>query len=108
MDTGLSDLQIFELMRTADTNDDSRIDFKEFATRFEVIFTNVRDSVMEIDAVVPPPPPTSAVTHQLTRRASANEKAFNNIAASDIDSETMTVLVQIGRAMFLREVSKYL
>jgi len=40
MDTGLSDQQVFALMRTADANDDGRIDFSEFAQRFEVIFTN--------------------------------------------------------------------
>ncbi|OQR99790.1 serine/threonine-protein phosphatase, partial [Achlya hypogyna] len=42
MDTGLSEQQMFELMRTADTNDDGRLDFAEFVQRFEVIFTDIR------------------------------------------------------------------
>jgi protein phosphatase len=68
MDTGLSDQQIFELMRTADTNDDGRIDFNEFAQRFEVIFTDLRQATasprstasQSIDAGSLPPQSPSA------------------------------------------------
>jgi hypothetical protein len=43
LDVGLSDMQIYELMRSVDVDKDSKIDFKEFAGRFEVVFTRVAD-----------------------------------------------------------------
>jgi Ca2+-binding EF-hand superfamily protein/diadenosine tetraphosphatase ApaH/serine/threonine PP2A family protein phosphatase len=41
LDVGLSEQQIFELMRSVDVDNDSKIDFKEFAERFEVVFNRV-------------------------------------------------------------------
>lgn len=38
LDIGLTDEQIYELMRSVDTDKDSLIDFKEFAARFEMTF----------------------------------------------------------------------
>eukprot|EP00936_MAST-01D_sp_MAST-1D-sp1_P002439 g2439.t1 len=41
MDCGLTESQIYELMRSCDVNNDSKIDFDEFAGRFEVVFERV-------------------------------------------------------------------
>jgi len=47
LDIGLTDQQIFELMRSVDVDEDAHINFKEFAERFEVTFTNVQMARME-------------------------------------------------------------
>ena len=41
MDSGLTEAQIYELMRSCDVNGDSKIDFEEFAGRFQVVFERV-------------------------------------------------------------------
>lgn len=43
MDVGLSEAQIYELMRGMDKNKDSVIDLEEFTSRFGVIFTGYVD-----------------------------------------------------------------
>ncbi|KAF1331731.1 Serine/threonine-protein phosphatase, partial [Globisporangium splendens] len=119
MDTGLSDQQIFELMRTADTNDDGRIDFTEFVQRFEVIFTDLKqvpatpNSTSDSGAGMPPPSPvalddsSSATPTQqrkpaFARRVSSmdDQSSFAPTPASDIDVETMDALLKIGKALF--------
>ncbi|GLD96458.1 hypothetical protein PINS_up005141 [Pythium insidiosum] len=116
MDTGLSDQQIFELMRTADTNDDGRIDFNEFVQRFEVIFTDLRQAPMSPrspatpaspGSSLPPPSPASlsdvstARPGGLLRRFSSREdKSFTPTPATNIDVETMDALLKIGKALF--------
>ncbi|DBA02183.1 TPA: hypothetical protein N0F65_004818 [Lagenidium giganteum] len=113
MDTGLSEQQVFELMRTADTNDDGRIDFTEFAQRFEVIFTDLRQSSPSPTAsqtsTQPPPSPVSlggrsptARKPALARRVSSmdDQQTFAPAAATNIDVETMDVLLKIGKALF--------
>uniref|UniRef100_M4BRF7 Serine/threonine-protein phosphatase n=1 Tax=Hyaloperonospora arabidopsidis (strain Emoy2) TaxID=559515 RepID=M4BRF7_HYAAE len=116
MDTGLADQQIFELMRTADTNDDGRIDFNEFAQRFEVIFTD-QGRNCEIEAVEPSPTPTALGTEMIpptaqekttgtepifARRVSSGEEQskFTPRPASNLDVETMQALLQIGKTLF--------
>lgn len=44
LDVGLTRMQIYELMRSIDTDKDSHVDFKEFAARFRVVFTRVADA----------------------------------------------------------------
>ncbi|TMW57085.1 hypothetical protein Poli38472_003010 [Pythium oligandrum] len=118
MDTGLSDQQIFELMRTADTNDDGRIDFSEFAQRFEVIFTDLRQAPSSPRSTgsapesstssMPPATPTSLGTPALFRRySSREEKSFTPTPATHLDVETMDALLQIGKALFSMEGSLY-
>lgn len=124
MDTGLSDQQVFALMRTADTNDDGRIDFNEFVQRFEVIFTDLgknRDgesSPTSADSAVDPPPtpmelaetPEGEKTeteHIFTRRVSSGEdqSTFTHQPADNLDVETMQALLQVGKALFARRGS---
>ncbi|KDO21509.1 hypothetical protein SPRG_12473 [Saprolegnia parasitica CBS 223.65] len=93
MDTGLSEQQMFELMRTADTNDDGRLDFKEFVQRFEVIFTDVRSRKDD----TPSSTPVSARHGQLVRRSSFETESETTF---DVDPDTMVALVQIGKAFF--------
>lgn len=122
MDTGLSDQQIFELMRTADTNDDGRIDFAEFVQRFEVIFTDLKQvpstptGSLDGGAAtgVPPPspvaldtdssssPPPSSRSPTFARRVSSldDQSSFTPTPAPDVDVETMEALLQIGKALF--------
>ncbi|CAI5730898.1 unnamed protein product [Hyaloperonospora brassicae] len=113
MDTGLADQQIFELMRTADTNDDGRIDFNEFAQRFEVIFTD-QGGNREIEVVAPSPadPETEiprteqgeAVQTEpiFARRVSSadDQSTFTPRPASNLDVETMQALLQVGKTLF--------
>jgi protein phosphatase len=121
MDTGLSDQQVFALMRTADTNDDGRIDFSEFAQRFEVIFTDQGKGHDEAASAAVEPPPTpvaldaeaSAEGETLeaepifTRRVSAgdDQSAFTPQPAGNLDVETMQAMLQIGKALFSRRGS---
>ena len=44
LDLTLSDAQLYEFMRSVDTNMDNQIDFAEFSDRFEVIFTAAQGS----------------------------------------------------------------
>ncbi|OQS04980.1 serine/threonine-protein phosphatase [Thraustotheca clavata] len=102
MDTGLSEHQVFELMRTADTNDDGRIDFKEFVQRFEVIFTDIRNQPSDKGSFVqssPPPPPFNAPS-KLQRRTSERETPIGPVPMENVDPETMSALLQIGKAFF--------
>ncbi|KAE9362136.1 hypothetical protein PF008_g347 [Phytophthora fragariae] len=125
MDTGLSDQQVFALMRTADTNDDGRIDFNEFAQRFEVIFTNQGkngDSTQNLSGVAPlEPPPTPVALDSETpaegekaetepifaRRVSSGDEqsTFTPQPATNLDVETMQALLEIGKALFARRGS---
>uniref|UniRef100_H3GLM9 Serine/threonine-protein phosphatase n=1 Tax=Phytophthora ramorum TaxID=164328 RepID=H3GLM9_PHYRM len=119
MDTGLSDQQVFALMRTADTNDDGRIDFNEFAQRFEVIFTDQGKNREGDSAVEPPPTPMELDTeapaegekteteHIFARRVSSgdDQSTFTPQPASNIDVETMQALLQVGKALFARRGS---
>jgi EF-hand domain pair len=43
LDIGLSDAQIFELMRGLDKDCDATVNLEEFASRFEVVFTRLND-----------------------------------------------------------------
>lgn len=43
LDVGLSRRQLYELMRSIDKDRDAHIDFKEFADRFQVVFTRIKD-----------------------------------------------------------------
>lgn len=124
-DTGLSEQQVYELMRSADSNEDSRIDFKEFSARFEVIFTDVRSNrmgsidhgsvhaqdaePMDVDAM-PPPAPTrsrrsSSLSEKLVRRYSDHDKSLNPVPAQSIGNSTMELLQRIGQIMFTQQVS---
>ncbi|RLN48703.1 hypothetical protein BBJ29_003070 [Phytophthora kernoviae] len=120
MDTGLSEQQVFALMRTADANDDGRIDFNEFAQRFEVIFTdNSRDRSDTTTSSVPPPTPMTLEPETPTadkksepepifaRRVSLAEdqSAFTPQPAENIDVETMQALLQVGKSLFARRGS---
>ncbi|GMF24491.1 unnamed protein product [Phytophthora lilii] len=127
MDTGLSDQQVFALMRTADTNDDGRIDFSEFAQRFEVIFTDLGKnrevgSSTNLSGMAPvePPPtpmeldtgaPTDGEKHEpetiFARRVSSGEEqsTFTPQPATNLDVETMQALLQVGKALFARRGS---
>jgi len=50
LDVGLSDQQIYELMRSVDVNNDSKIDFQEFAERFQVVFDQMANhGLMHLD-----------------------------------------------------------
>ncbi|KAL7682977.1 putative serine/threonine-protein phosphatase with EF-hands [Plasmopara halstedii] len=113
MDTGLSDQQVFALMRTADTNDDGRIDFNEFAHRFEVIFTDLGSSQESSPRADPGQTPMEISTDEeaaaeiepiFTRRVSPGEdqSTFTPQPASNLDVETMGALLQIGKALFAR------
>ncbi|OWZ06024.1 Serine/threonine-protein phosphatase [Phytophthora megakarya] len=118
MDTGLSDQQVFALMRTADSNDDGRIDFNEFVQRFEVIFTDLGKN-RDGDLLVEPPPTPMELTetpvedekpeteHIFARRVSSGEdqSTFTSQPASNIDVETMQALLQVGKALFARRGS---
>ncbi|CAK9022140.1 Serine/threonine-protein phosphatase with EF-hands 1 (PPEF-1) (DRES10) (Protein phosphatase with EF calcium-binding domain) (PPEF) [Durusdinium trenchii] len=53
LNVGLTDQQIFELMRSVDVDDDAHINFKEFAERFEVTFTSVHEEHMQQTAMPP-------------------------------------------------------
>jgi Ca2+-binding EF-hand superfamily protein/diadenosine tetraphosphatase ApaH/serine/threonine PP2A family protein phosphatase len=44
LDLGLSEMQIYELMRSADTNNDSKINFEEFKGRFDVVFVQMNEA----------------------------------------------------------------
>ncbi|CAH0493428.1 unnamed protein product [Peronospora farinosa] len=120
MDTGLADQHVYELMRTADTNDDGRIDFNEFAQRFEVIFTdqgkNREEKLSEVAAVEPSPTleavdaETMRESHKtvakpiFARRVSSvdEQSAFTPQPARNLDVETMEALLQVGKALFSR------
>ncbi|RMX66558.1 hypothetical protein DD238_002301 [Peronospora effusa] len=120
MDTGLADQHVYELMRTADTNDDGRIDFNEFAQRFEVIFTDQgknREEKLSEGAAVEPSPTLEAVdaetmreSHKIVekpifaRRVSSvdEQSAFTPQPARNLDVETMEALLQVGKALFSR------
>ncbi|KDO21505.1 hypothetical protein SPRG_12469 [Saprolegnia parasitica CBS 223.65] len=102
MDTGLSEQQMFELMRTADTNDDGRLDFKEFVQRFEVIFTDIRNQPSEKGSFVAssaPPAPFNAPS-KLQRRTSERDQPIGPVPMENLDPETMRALLQIGKAFF--------
>ena len=43
MDVGLSEAQVYELMRGMDKNKDAVIDLEEFTARFGIIFTGYVD-----------------------------------------------------------------
>mmetsp|Transcript_21966 Transcript_21966/g.35323 ORF Transcript_21966/g.35323 Transcript_21966/m.35323 type:complete len:1069 (+) Transcript_21966:254-3460(+) len=49
LDVGLTEQQMFELMRSVDVDDNAHINFLEFAERFEVTFTSVQLARMEED-----------------------------------------------------------
>ncbi|KAI9905492.1 hypothetical protein PsorP6_014128 [Peronosclerospora sorghi] len=85
LDTGLSDQQVFAVMRTADTNDDGRIDFHEFAHRRR---RAALDAPEEADAPLEPIEAVGAPvrTHDVR----------------PLDLETRHALVQIGQALFAR------
>ncbi|KAF0696477.1 Aste57867_12772 [Aphanomyces stellatus] len=101
MDTGLSDQQMFELMRTADTNDDGRLDFKEFVSRFEVIFTDIRRNNTSFLQSMPPPAPTSlSAPSKLVRRTSERPTSLTPAPMEDLDEETTAALGAIGKAFF--------
>lgn len=114
MDTGLSDQQVFALMRTADTNNDGRIDFHEFVQRFEVIFTDldpksqeaspVSDSIETSLHLSTDEEAAAEVEPMFTRRVSPGEEqsTFTPQPASHLDVETMKALLQIGKALFAR------
>ncbi|RHY92646.1 hypothetical protein DYB35_002342 [Aphanomyces astaci] len=92
--------QMFELMRTADTNDDGRLDFKEFISRFDVIFTDVRLANSQ-SFIGPPPAPTSlSAPSKLVRKMS--ERAVSLTPAPKVRQQS---LVAIGRAFFKLEGS---
>ncbi|RHY33822.1 hypothetical protein DYB32_001383 [Aphanomyces invadans] len=95
---------MFELMRTADTNDDGRLDFKEFFSRFDVIFTDVRLANSQ-SFISPPPAPTSlSAPSKLVRKKS--ERAAPLTPAPKVRppaTYTMAALVAIGRAFFQLE-----
>ncbi|TDH68253.1 hypothetical protein CCR75_004762 [Bremia lactucae] len=123
MDTGLSDQQVFALMRTADANDDGRIDFQEFAQRFEVIFTDLgpkrdngvakhRATVSDLlklpsasatpakDVMLDPEP--LLIRREVPRE---NQSTFTRHSATNLDVETMQALLQIGKTLFARRGS---
>ncbi|CAH0479066.1 unnamed protein product [Peronospora belbahrii] len=120
MDTGLADQQVFELMRTADTNDDGRIDFHEFAQRFEVIFTDQgksRDEGNVSISVVEPRPTSKTVDMEIVTESErtvtepllackvslGDEKStLTPEPARNLDVETMQALLQVGKALFSR------
>ncbi|CAK4680077.1 unnamed protein product [Aphanomyces euteiches] len=104
MDTGLSEQQIYELMRTADTNDDGRLDFKEFVSRFEVIFMDVRNK-KEDSPMTPPTTSTATMTGsptKLVRRKSSTDVDMVSSSPS-VDDATMRALLEIGKAVFALE-----
>ncbi|KAH9142964.1 hypothetical protein AeRB84_012998 [Aphanomyces euteiches] len=104
MDTGLSEQQIYELMRTADTNDDGRLDFKEFVSRFEVIFMDVRNK-KEDSPMTPPTTSTTTMTGsptKLVRRKSSTDVDMVSSSPS-VDDATMRALLEIGKAVFALE-----
>ncbi|KAG7396038.1 serine threonine-protein phosphatase [Phytophthora boehmeriae] len=119
MDTGLSDQQVFALMRTADANDDGRIDFNEFAQRFEVIFTNSRERSDTSSPTGPPPTPMALEPETpvedekiepdpiFTRRVSSveDQSTFTPQPAENIDVETMQALLKVGKSLFARRGS---
>jgi len=43
LDLGLSEMQIYELMRSADTDNDSKINYEEFKGRFDLVFTQMNE-----------------------------------------------------------------
>jgi hypothetical protein len=47
LDLGLSKSQMYELMGSIDMDKDGSINFEEFASRFQVVFTHVRDEAAE-------------------------------------------------------------
>ncbi|KAF0696480.1 Aste57867_12775 [Aphanomyces stellatus] len=108
MDTGLSERQIYELMRTADTNDDGRLDFKEFVSRFEVVFLSVRKKEGSLSPphtppqTSPPSPPTSPHVADVDVPAADVDMTC---ARPPMDEETMEALLEIGKAVFAMEKS---
>lgn len=85
-------------MRTADTNDDGRIDFNEFAQRFEVIFSKMRQAPPSASPVSTAPPSPGPPPSPITMDDSPD--AFAPNPAADINVETMDALLKIGKALF--------
>ncbi|ETW00192.1 hypothetical protein, variant [Aphanomyces invadans] len=100
LDTGLSESQIYELMRTADTNDDGRLDFTEFVS-----------SPSTPSALASDTPPSSPQTTdmmspaKLMRRKSSMEIETSSHTPSPVDKETLVALLDIGKAVFSLEKS---
>eukprot|EP01029_Cantina_marsupialis_P027812 TRINITY_DN774033_c0_g1_i1.p1 TRINITY_DN774033_c0_g1~~TRINITY_DN774033_c0_g1_i1.p1 ORF type:complete len:845 (-),score=296.42 TRINITY_DN774033_c0_g1_i1:323-2857(-) len=116
LDLGLSKQQTYVLMRSIDTNDDGKIDFGEFANRFQVVFTRMqRDRVVmkltkssiEADATMEAAEEDMFVTDALNKIGRAIKSQRHSItrgfAAFDVNKdgqisteEFTTALKQLG------------
>ncbi|KAG5179686.1 serine/threonine protein phosphatase [Tribonema minus] len=89
LDIGLSDAQIFELMRGIDKDCDATIDLEEFASRFEVVFTRLNDRAAAAAATAPAPVLNAeqtvlmnALSKLVYKRWRSLEEAFTDLTAS--------------------------
>jgi protein phosphatase len=93
LDLGLSDLQIFELMRDIDVNKDSQIELNEFLERFQVSFTMVKEKHDKSDTY----------EERIRRRHSSFN--MNPDEEPDWDDWTRDALGKIGLAIYGQKLS---
>lgn len=92
-DLGLTDMQIFELMRDIDVNKDSQIELSEFLERFQVSFTMVKER-KEGEAL------------EATFKARSNSiLSINNDIEPNWDDWTREALGKIGLAIYSQKLS---
>mmetsp|Transcript_10910 Transcript_10910/g.19271 ORF Transcript_10910/g.19271 Transcript_10910/m.19271 type:complete len:1080 (+) Transcript_10910:403-3642(+) len=122
LNVGLTDQQMYELMRSVDVDDDAHINFKEFAERFALTFAEVSKAqgsadgnvdAMEVSesASLATRPHRTASMQELedaTKRAMPDRpisprNAHNmKLDWSKMDSWTLSKLTAIGRAIFTK------
>ncbi len=90
LDVGLSRRQLYELMSSIDKDRDAKIDFKEFAERFQVVFTRIKDGN------------NAYTTEQLLRMedGEGGAEAFEMPSGIEVDAWTRKALNTVGTALF--------
>ncbi len=117
LDIGLSDKQIYELMRSVDADENAKIDFKEFSERFEVVFKGVSEN--KAAAVKSPPKlgrssslssstiqplflrqTSSEALNEVFKEPSTPRSRFVKLKWENLDSWTLECLRTISRKMY--------